>query len=486
MASSQYHRPRVPDQTCWALAFRSGGSVLPNAAKIAFPCACIGGMIKLIEHENFWGFKAKIKEWDIEPAGFTSFSALLGFLVIFRTSQAYSRYWSGCQLVQQVNGSFYDAVSSIIAFTKMSKAPAEEIATFRRSIICSFSLLTALCYHDLLTTDCDPGSEESIEVMEKFEVIGMHAFTDAHFRALRNAPCRPSLVFHWIQSMIVEKIPGLLNVPPPILGRAFQELAEGLVKYEDCIKVAFVPFPFQYTQATTWLMFLHWFLAPLTVSTFTHRPSLAFIFTFVLVFTYWALFLIAEELENPFGEDDGDLDLWDMQRHLNSRFRMLLAPSTLLAGRLKVRKALVTATRVCPRNPAPADHAALQMPQPGQPSSTNSSTVSSAHASALGPKGPLLPQQFAATTNMGSLVAPTTVSQSTAVHGPKLPGQPGQLLASTSSASCGATQMPGPKADAATAQQLSGKLSQVYDGRMLHMAPLSDGQSRPLLLSPSH
>jgi predicted membrane chloride channel (bestrophin family) len=415
--------------------------VLPNAAKIALPCACIGGLIKLVEKNNIWGLKPRLNEWDIEPAGFTSFSALLGFLVIFRTSQAYSRYWSGCQLVQQVNGSFYDAVSSIIAFTKMSKASAEEIASFRRSIICSFSLLTALCYHDLLTTDTEPGSEESIEVMEKFDVIGIHAFSEAHYRALRNAPCRPSLVFHWIQSMIVEQIPGLLNVPPPILGRAFQELAEGLVKYEDCIKVAFVPFPFQYTQATTWLMFLHWFLAPLTVGTFTYRPSLAFVFTFVLVFTYWALFLIAEELENPFGEDDGDLDLWDMQRHLNSRFRMLLAPSTLQAGRLNLNASLATTNPVSPPMPVTSERAASQT-------------------------------WAAASTNVVTQAAPLAT--------------PGRTLANSSSAPRVVTtaQTPQPMAvttNADLAKRLSGKLSMVYDAHTSNMAPSTDGQCKPLL-----
>jgi len=474
-ATVQYHRPRVPDQTCWALAFRSGGSVLPNAAKIAFPCACIGGLIKLVAHNNIWGLKKMLNEWEIESAGFTSFSALLGFLVIFRTSQAYSRYWSGCQLVQQVNGSFYDAVSSIIAFTKMSKATAEEIASFRRSIVCSFSLLTALCYHDLLTTDCEPGSEESIEVMEKFDVIGIHAFTDAHFRALRNAPCRPSLVFHWIQSMIVEKIPGLLNVPPPILGRAFQELAEGLVKYEDCIKVAFVPFPFQYTQATTWLMFLHWFLAPLTVGTFTYRPSLAFVFTFVLVFTYWALFLIAEELENPFGEDDGDLDLWDMQRHLNSRFRMLLAPSTLQAGRLKLNTASVTTSPVSPPMPVTSERAASQtrmglMAKSGQ---HLAATVPASSTNFVTPERQVARVEAGLLSQPGQTLAKVATSESMTASASagslrKAVAAVPQPLAASSSAPhvVNATaQTPGPIANAAMALQLSGKLSTVYHAR---------------------
>jgi len=275
--------------------------------------------------------------------------------------------------------------------------------------------------------------------------------------------------------MIVEKIPGLLNEPHPILWRAFQELAEGLVKYEDCIKVAFVPFPFQYTQATTWLMFLHWFLAPLTVGTFTYRPSLAFVFTFVLVFTYWALFLIAEELENPFGEDDGDLDLWDMQRHLNSRFRMLLAPSTLQAGRLKLNTASVTTSPVSPPMPVTSERAASQtrmglMAKSGQ---HLAATVPASSTNFVTPERQVARVEAGLLSQPGQTLAKVATSESMTASASagslrKAVAAVPQPLAASSSAPhvVNATaQTPGPIANAAMALQLSGKLSTVYHAR---------------------
>merc|ERR1719410_1143978 len=143
------------------------------------------------------------------------------------------------------------------------------------------------------------------------------------------APCRPSLVFHWIQSLMVEAIPQVLNVPPPILGRAFNELADGLVKFEDSTKVAFIPFPAQYTQVTFCLMSVHWILAPLTASSFSGNPLMVCGLTFVFVFTFWLLFMLAEDMENPFGDDADDVPLVDYQHHINSRFRMLLTDFSL-------------------------------------------------------------------------------------------------------------------------------------------------------------
>ncbi len=33
---------------------------------------------------------------QVGAAAFAGFSSLLGFLIVFRTSQSYSRYWDGC------------------------------------------------------------------------------------------------------------------------------------------------------------------------------------------------------------------------------------------------------------------------------------------------------------------------------------------------------------------------------------------------------
>merc|ERR1712008_355655 len=174
----------------------------------------------LVQQHNWLGFKDTAQSFKVSSGGFASFTTLLGFLIVFRSAQSYARYWNGTQLVQELSGSLYDALSSVLSFTKMSKATEPELTEFRRNLICHFSLLTALCFHNLLAAESPPGSEKFTQEALKFNVLGMRYFGDPQMAALQTAPCRPSLVFHWIQCQMVEAVPKVLNIPPPILGRA--------------------------------------------------------------------------------------------------------------------------------------------------------------------------------------------------------------------------------------------------------------------------
>jgi len=329
MLNEHVHIRRRPTKHWFWIAFGYQGDVLQTAVCIALPAALIGFFLKLIQSSNWWGLGYIVQSIEISKHGFGCLSSLLGFLIVLRSSQSYYRWWNGCQLIHELNGCFYDALSSVVAFSKMSAACEPELAEFRRNMVCHFSLLTALCYHGLVGAEAALGSPEFSKAAMDFHVLGMQYFGETQIEALKHAPCRPSLVFHWIQSMMVEAIPQFLNMPPPILTRAFNELADGLVKFEDSTKVAFIPFPAQYTQATLCLMSFHWIFSPLTVCSFSDSPLMVGCLTFVFVLTFWLLFMLAEEMENPFGDDADDIPLVDLQRHINSRFRMLLTEAAL-------------------------------------------------------------------------------------------------------------------------------------------------------------
>jgi len=222
-----------------------------------------------------------------------------------------------------MTAAFFDSASNITAFLKMSKADEAKQAEFRNTILTLYSLLTAMCLLDL--TGKENGAISNKRLMS-LEVFDGYKLSPETLEAVRHSRHRTALAVHWIQSYIIQAhSSGLLNVPPPILTRAFHELGEGMTEYEDGNKLHLFPFPFPYAQATFWLLVFHWFLAPLTICTWTHRPFLAFVFTFAAIFIFWALFAIAEELENPYGDDDDDLDLAMIQTSMNRRLRLLLS-----------------------------------------------------------------------------------------------------------------------------------------------------------------
>lgn len=305
----------------WKVAFSIQGNALPRALRVSLPCALISFLIKFAERSEKAALGDFQAEWNITTAGFTTVSGLLGFLVVFRTSQAYSRYWEGCGLVQQMTGAFFDAASSVMAFATMSKADSGRVSEFRQMIVALTSLLNAVCFCELA------GAYAASQLLLDIEALGWENFDRETQLAVQGATQKVPLVFYWWQSYVSAAIgQGVLNVPPPILSRTFAELGTGIICFENSCKLSYVPFPFHYSQVTVWLLLMHWLMTPLVVTDWTPRPSLAFLFSFVLIFVFWALLFISEELEEPFGEDDTDIDVVDLQRHANECLSLLLTP----------------------------------------------------------------------------------------------------------------------------------------------------------------
>lgn len=296
--------------------FPSG--VLPKAALFALPVGIACAVVTSLE-ENEWHTKT-LQAWNVKSAGYTAFCSLLAFLVVFRSSQAYSRYWKGCQLAQAMIGNFFDATSGIVSFTISSKADQERIVEFKQTIIAMTSLLTAVCFCDMAMMDAQS------EKLPGLETIGWQNWDDETKLAVqKTGDEKVQLCFFWWQcyaSMAVNE--GVLNVPPPILSRVFAQMGAGLHCYEQATQLSEVPFPFHYTHATVWLLFIHMIFTPLAVTTWTERPLLAFLFSFILVFVFVALFLISAQLEHPFGEDEADVDVCELQTRSNANLRLLL------------------------------------------------------------------------------------------------------------------------------------------------------------------
>eukprot|EP00421_Protoceratium_reticulatum_P019659 CAMPEP_0168391986 /NCGR_PEP_ID=MMETSP0228-20121227/18266_1 /TAXON_ID=133427 /ORGANISM="Protoceratium reticulatum, Strain CCCM 535 (=CCMP 1889)" /LENGTH=613 /DNA_ID=CAMNT_0008405315 /DNA_START=95 /DNA_END=1934 /DNA_ORIENTATION=+ len=306
------------------MLFRMEGSVMPFAMQIALPCAFFTGILKYAEVHALLGFDQFLALYNIKGTAYGAFSSLLGFLVVFRTSQAYSRYWSGGGLMQQMCGSWFDACSSLVAFCRMSKAPSDQVMRFQHTMMRLFSILNALALTSLQGAD-----EEDYESLERrlqsLEIIDMESFDSKTIKCIQSSGNKIELVFHWIQAVVVEHIEsGVLNIAPPILSRAFNELADGMVKFHDCMKISLVPFPFPYSQTTLFLLICHWAITPVMICTWTAQPVLAFLFSFLVVLCFWSLYAIAGELENPFGDDANDLDAVEVQGEMNSRLLMLV------------------------------------------------------------------------------------------------------------------------------------------------------------------
>lgn len=327
--------------------FQTAGSVFPSALIVALPCALLTGLMRHFINTGLLGYLEDEDSVLKETQAWSGFSFLVGFLIVFRTSQAYSRFWDGCTETHRMRAEWYDAASALISFTRHSKEPREKVDAFKGTLIRLFSMLHAVA---LAEVEDEFGDMEPEDVRRAFDATAMtydlvdpSSIDRETLAAIRRSHSKAELIFSWIQGLIVENIStGVLSIPPPILSRAFQELANGMVAFHDALKISRIPFPFPYAQTCDCLLMMHWLVVPFVTAQWVTEPVWATIFSFTQVFILWCLNFIAVEIENPFGTDSNDIDGRGMQNQMNRDLLLLVSRDAQRLPKLESGRALST------------------------------------------------------------------------------------------------------------------------------------------------
>mmetsp|Transcript_23557 Transcript_23557/g.44473 ORF Transcript_23557/g.44473 Transcript_23557/m.44473 type:complete len:492 (-) Transcript_23557:22-1497(-) len=286
--------------------FMGRGSVIPKALVWSLPCATVTVLLHL-----FWVTEKGDNNEEMEGINtiWSGFTFVIGFLIVFRSNQAYSRFWESVTLFHQTSGEWMSAFSNILSFCSLDKEKEPQVEEFRQYFIRLLSLL----HCNALQTICDLADDT-------LEVLNVGGIDPESLDHLRHSPDRCEVVLLWIERLVIkadrEKI---LDVAPPILSRAFQELSRGMVSVTNVRKIRSVPFPFPYSQYLSYMLIIHWILTPLVASQAVLKPWWAGIIVFAVSTSYWTLFYIAQEIDQPFGEDANDLPVREMQRHFNQK-----------------------------------------------------------------------------------------------------------------------------------------------------------------------
>jgi len=306
-----------------------------------------------------------INEFDLiyfprSPYAHQVFTFGLSFLVIMRTSLAYSRYWDGVTDCYLMHAKWFDAAVMIVAFDELAKPPANAtIEVFKKQTLHLFSLLgacavlnlhgyeeeddaEALDYEQMAMSQLDllvpfddsykeghDGDEDDDQSHvaeplslgddegegEKLEHLLILGALDEATRAGLIENCEHQV--HHIMTRIIRLVTqrmdeGGVAIPPPILSRVYQELSTGLLGFTHAKKVGDIPFPFPYSQIVSFLQVCFLASCPFVVMALISEAVPAFFFTFFAAFCYSSLNEVAAELENPFGTDPNDLPLFKL------------------------------------------------------------------------------------------------------------------------------------------------------------------------------
>jgi len=288
------------------MMFQLRGSVFPKAIVWAIPCTIVAGGLHYILNE-YPEASERFGVGDAAASVFGGFNFILGFLIVFRSQQAYARWWEGGTLLQQLRGEWFNAFSCLIAFCNAAQEKQQDVFKFQQQMVRLFSLL-----HGSALMQVSQSSTNH------FELIGLDGFDEHSLRFLQTCPDKCEVALAWIQRLIVEsEQKQILKIPPPILSRVYNELGNGIVNLNNARKIKDFPIPFPLAQMNMVMLCFHAVFTPLICAATVQQNAWACLLAFVLTFSFWTILYIALELEMPYGDDQNDLPLRNMAQDMN-------------------------------------------------------------------------------------------------------------------------------------------------------------------------
>merc|ERR1719277_2879754 len=118
-----------------------------------------------------------------------------------------------------------------------------------------------------------------------------------------------------------------------------------MLGFNNCMKIADVPFPFPYAQLLTILLTVYACFIPIYITIFTDSLIASPILAFLLFEGIWGVNEVAKELENPFGPDTNDISLVDFHSRF-LEFIQQVTPKDMIMSDFAVKDTEVKATEL--------------------------------------------------------------------------------------------------------------------------------------------
>jgi len=285
-------------------------SVFPQAFVLALPNAIIAWFLsdarRPTDHDEEVAKNAVLLQ--------AAFTSVLFWVLYFRSTVAYNRWWEGGTLLQQTRGEWFNAYSSLIAFSSTDPKMAHAVEAYHHQLARFMSLLF-----------CSALQQVSPDPERPFEVLDGTGLDPESLQFLSQSSDRVEVILQWIQrSTIINMSTGILPIPPPVMSRAFQEISRGIVNLQNARKIADFPFPFPYAQTSIVMLLVHWAISPI-ISSLMLNKWMAAGTSFASIFFLWCMNYTALQLESPFGKEANDLPMDQMQSDWNKSVGTLLA-----------------------------------------------------------------------------------------------------------------------------------------------------------------
>eukprot|EP00931_Biecheleriopsis_adriatica_P042880 TRINITY_DN24474_c0_g1_i1.p1 TRINITY_DN24474_c0_g1~~TRINITY_DN24474_c0_g1_i1.p1 ORF type:complete len:496 (+),score=63.31 TRINITY_DN24474_c0_g1_i1:80-1567(+) len=305
---------------CWKF-FTCGGSVFPRAFCFAAPAAAVAVGWKVIF--SMGGFYKDLYEEAASPGAFnllwSGYTFVIGFLIVFRSTQAHSRFWEGAGDLNRCRAVWLNAFSNLLSFCSHAEQKQKQVRNFQQLLA---KLMSMLLFESIREAAFE-------DVMPSMEWLGVDGIDTESLEYIQSVDNKSLVVLQWIQQLIIQADEDkVIKVAPPILSRVFQELSNGVIAMKQAQQLKEVPFPFAYSQLIACLLIVHTCLTPVLAAMVMPMHDAATM-TFFLIGGLWSLQIIASEIDQPMGQDAGDLPFATDMQHFNEQLLLLMDPRSL-------------------------------------------------------------------------------------------------------------------------------------------------------------
>lgn len=249
-------------------------------------------------------------------SGIGAFVSILGFMVVFRSNQAWSRFWEGSTYLQRARSQWFNAASNLFAFSSRDPAKRHEVREFQELIVRLVSVLFVTALSSV---------SDKANAYEVLNLEGVDGDTLKYFIDYKDKDIKIELIMIWIQRAVVKAIDEkVIEIDAPLVSRVFNELGAGVICVSSAEKINDIPFPFHYAQMLSVMLIIYSIGAPPLIAYIFQTAVAAAASAFLNVTVLWSVNYLAAEIETPFGNDNNHLPLQQEVERMNALLKMLL------------------------------------------------------------------------------------------------------------------------------------------------------------------
>mmetsp|Transcript_56982 Transcript_56982/g.152193 ORF Transcript_56982/g.152193 Transcript_56982/m.152193 type:complete len:478 (+) Transcript_56982:31-1464(+) len=293
------------------IVFRLHGSIFPRPAILATFVTAVMVGFKLWNEAAGGELFLPITH---NPNVYSYFTFMLSFLIVFRASHSYSRFWEGTTALATMKTKYIDSCAQLVSFSSASDVDVMSVALFHQKCVRLVSMLHGM-------------SIAMLFALPDTEIAVMTGLDRCLVQSMKKVKHKPQLILQWLQKLILEehKAGGVLShVPPPIMSRTFQELSQGLHAYTQAERLVDVPMPFPYVQLVHFLLLVWCIVIPMIMIEHVEAFTVAVPLCFLSVLGMYGINRICALIETPYGKGLHDLPLLDYQKRVNTVLSELL------------------------------------------------------------------------------------------------------------------------------------------------------------------